>query len=198
MKDVLTIDWEMLGNISYQTQLGKTLRNTLRKFNKEELFDEINDIITHYIECDSMIKHDHRIKSIQSCALKYEKYFPSTEVEKVFNDILGIRIIVDDYSILSKIAEQDNVRMVDLRHGKSKDDGYRAVHAYYQKNHYHYPIEIQFMTPHDHQFNEWLHIYLYKYLTDKTVGCQLRTMYDNGEITNEEEFRKEMQRLCAT
>ena len=78
MKDVLTIDWEMLGNISYQTQLGKTLRNTLRKFNKEELFDEINDIITHYIECDSMIKHDHRIKSIQSCALKYEKYFPST------------------------------------------------------------------------------------------------------------------------
>lgn len=194
----LLIDWDMLKNISYQTQLGKSLKNSLRKFDKEDLFIEINEIISHFIECDDMIKHQHRVKSIQSCTLKYEKYFPNMEVEKVFNDILGIRVIVDDYSVINALGEQDKIRIVDLREGKSIDDGYRAVHLYYQKDHYHYPIEIQFMTPKDRQFNEWLHIYLYKYVSDSSVGKRLRLMYDSGIIANESDFRKEMQKLCAT
>lgn len=40
--ETITIDWNMLDNISYQTQLGKSLKNTLRKFDKEALFDEID------------------------------------------------------------------------------------------------------------------------------------------------------------
>lgn len=37
---LITIDWERLSSISYKTQLGKSLKNTLRKFNKEELFND--------------------------------------------------------------------------------------------------------------------------------------------------------------
>ena len=33
--ETITIDWNMIDNISYQTQLGKSLKNTLRKFDKE-------------------------------------------------------------------------------------------------------------------------------------------------------------------
>lgn len=41
--------------------------------------------------------------------------------------------------------------------GKSNDDGYRGIHVYYQKDNYHYPIEIQFDTYYDRQLNDWLH-----------------------------------------
>ncbi len=33
-----------------------------------------------------------------------------------------------------------------MSNGKAADDGYRGVHAYYQKSGKHYPIEIQFNT----------------------------------------------------
>ncbi len=195
----MVIDWQMLADISYRTQLGKSLKNTLRKFDKEELFAELDDMISYFVTIDGEIKPSHRIKSLQSCSLKYDKYFPSTPVEKAFNDILGIRIIIDDYSIAEQISNaNDCIRFVDMSSGKSFDDGYRAVHAYYQKDHFHYPIEIQFMTSTDRQFNEWLHIYLYKYVDDASIGARLREMYDKGQIQSEEDFRKEMRNLCAT
>lgn len=196
--ETLTIDLNMISNLSYRTQLGKSLKNTLRKFDKEELFDEINNLIFYLTERESDIPHEHRIKSLQSCNLKYDKYFPSIEVEKVFNDILGIRIIVDSYDVVDAIEISENIKIADMRNGKANDDGYRAIHMYYQKDHFHYPIEIQFMTSKDRQFNEWLHIFLYKYVSDNSIGVQLRNLYDNGVIVSEEDFRKEMQKLCAT
>ena len=63
---------------------------------------------------------------------------------------------------------------------------------------YHYPVEIQFMTSRNRQFNESLHVFLYKYISDNTIGQKLRALYDAGVILNEEDFRKEMQLLCAT
>lgn len=196
---VITIDWERLNNLSYKTQLGKSLKNTLRKFNKEDLFDELNNIIVYFTDSltEDTLPYDNRIKSLQSCALKYDKYFPSAEVEKVFNDLLGIRIIVEDYSIVDNLTIPDNVRFVDLRNGKSNDDGYRAIHMYFQKDHDHYPIEVQFMTPADRQFNEWLHIYFYKYVADNSIGQHLRKLYEEGVIQNEKQFRKELAK-CAT
>ena len=196
--ETFTIDWNTLERISYRSQLGKSLKNTLRKFNKEELFDEINSLILYFTEHENIITHEHRIKSLQSCNLKYKKYYPSVEVEKVFNDILGIRIIVNDYTVVDNIILPDGVKIADMRNGKANDDGYRGIHMYYQKDHYHYPIEIQFMTLKDRQFNEWLHIFLYKYVSDNLIGVRLRRLYDNGIINTEEDFRKEMQNLCAT
>lgn len=196
--ETFTIDWNTLERISYRSQLSKSLKNTLRKFNKEELFDEINSLILYFTEHENIITHEHRIKSLQSCNLKYKKYYPSVEVEKVFNDILGIRIIVNDYTVVDNIILPDGVKIADMRNGKANDDGYRGIHMYYQKDHYHYPIEIQFMTLKDRQFNEWLHIFLYKYVSDNLIGVRLRRLYDNGIINTEEDFRKEMQNLCAT
>lgn len=197
--EFITIDWEKINTLSYKTQLGKSLKNTLRKFDKEELFEELNSIITYFTDTitEEAFPYSNRIKSLQSCSLKYDKYYPSTEVEKVFNDLLGIRIIVEDYSIVDNIPIPKNVRLVDLREGKTNDDGYRAIHMYFQKDHDHYPIEVQFMTSKDRQFNEWLHMYFYKYVADIKIGCHLRRLYDEGVIQNEAQFRKELAK-CAT
>ncbi len=191
---IITIDWSLLSSISYRTQLGKSLKNTLRKFDREELFDEIDEMITYFTEfaMDKNIRYENRIKALHSCKLKYEKYYPNTPVEKAFNDILGIRIIIDDYTVFDKISFPSDVRIADMRHGKSNDDGYRGIHVYYQKDHFHYPIEIQFMTGRDRQFNAWLHTYLYKYVSDESIGLALRKEYEDGLIVSEDDFRKEM------
>ena len=196
-ENLLTIDWSLLEKISYQTQLGKSLKNTLRKFDREELFDELGKIIEFYTEVGNELEcanYQYRIKSLHSCLLKYEKYYPSTEVEKAFNDILGMRKIVNSYTICDSIGFPTNVRIADMRNGKARDDGYRGVHIYYQKSHSYYPIEIQFMTEFDKQFNEWLHDYLYKYVKDNEVGIKLRSMYEQGLIATKQQFREEMQK----
>lgn len=193
----MSIDWQWLDAISYRTCLGKSLKNTLRKFDKSDLFQEINDIIAHFTEKEHFITSEHRIKSLQSCILKYDKYYPHTEVEKAFNDILGIRITIDDYNIIDNMLIPQNVKIADMRNGKAKDDGYRAIHMYYQKDHYHYPIEVQFMTLKDKNFNEWLHVYLYKYTSDNTIGIKLKTLYDANIIQSKEDFRKELCKLCV-
>ena len=67
--ETITIDWNMIDNISYQTQLGKSLKNTLRKFDKEALFDEIDSLIMHMIENEENIKEEHRVKSLQNTGI---------------------------------------------------------------------------------------------------------------------------------
>lgn len=197
---IITIDWDLLRNLSYRTHLGKSLKNTLRKFDKEELFDEISDMIEFFTEVatNEAIRYENRIKALQSVSLKYKKYYPNTPVEKAFNDILGIRIIIDDYKIVDSIEFPENTRIADMRKGKSNDDGYRGIHVYYQKDHFHYPIEIQFVTSFDRQFNEWLHTYLYKYVDDYSIGIELRNKYENGLIISEEQFRKEMNKYVLS
>lgn len=193
---IYELDWPILESISYRTKLGKSLKNTLRKFEKEALFEELNAMIVHFTQSlnDQILPQDNRIKSLHSCFIKYEKYFPSTEVEKVFNDILGLRIIISDYKEFDSITFPQQARIADMRNGKVFDDGYRGIHVYYQKDHFHYPIEIQYMTKKDRQFNEWLHIYLYKYTDNKEIGIELRDMYEKGFLVSEEQFREEMEK----
>lgn len=196
----MTIDWSLLEKISYQTKLGKSLKNTLRKFEKETLLTELQEVIEFYMETTKELEsanYSYRVKSLHSCVLKYEKYYPSTEVEKVFNDILGIRKVVADYNDCDLINVPVNVHVADMRNGKARDDGYRGVHIYYQLSHSHYPIEIQCMTEFDKKFNGWLHDYLYKYVSDKEVGIKLRDMYEKGLIVSEQQFVEEMKRLCV-
>mgnify|MGYP004679044443 FL=1 len=136
-----------------------------------------------------LIKNDYRIKSMDSIELKYNRYYPDTQVRKMFNDILGFRAYCDDYSdVLSMKSEV--FKVVDMSKGKANDDGYRGVHLYYQKNNSYYPIEIQYNTYYDRQLNNWLHKYLYKRKIDNSVGRELRTQYENGNITNEEQFKE--------
>lgn len=48
------------------------------------------------------------------------------------------------------------IRIADMSDRKSKDDGYRGVHVYFQLSSFHYPIEIQYNTYYDRQFSNWL------------------------------------------
>lgn len=79
-----------------------------------------------------------------------------------------------------------------MSRGKAQDDGYRGVHVYYQKDNFHYPIEIQYNTYFDRQMNNWLHKYTYKKNYEHEVGACLRKMYEEGKIRSELEFREAM------
>ena len=44
------IMWSILEDVEYQSKLGKSLKNTLRKFDKEELFEELEEIVARLEE----------------------------------------------------------------------------------------------------------------------------------------------------
>lgn len=177
-----------LDSVSYETKLGKNLKNTLRKFDRNELMEELKDYRLFLKKRkDILSDYTYRIKSIQSINLKYDRYYPSKEINACFNDILGIRMIVDNYDINIK---NDKIRHVDMSKGKKNDDGYRGYHIYYKKSNYHYPIEVQFFTERDYIFNMWLHKYVYKY-KDNSIGIKLRELYDKNIIMTEEDFKEE-------
>lgn len=186
------ISWEELEKLGYQTKLGKSLKNTLHKFDSEQLYQELRDMIMYYNEFAEQIPYENRVKSIHSCEIKYNKNYPNTEVEKVFNDILGLRIIIDDYAFVDSIEFPAGSKVADMRNGKAKDDGYRGIHVYLQKDHFRYPIEVQFFIPMDKMFNAWLHDYTYKYVSDTKIGKYLRNLYEQGVIKSVEDFRKEL------
>lgn len=191
------VDWQKLEDTGYQSSLGKSLKNTLRKFDREELFEELRDMIKYYTCIAGDIPYENRIKSIQSCELKYNKYYPSTEVEKVFNDILGLRITIESYDLLDLMEFPVGSKIADMRNGKVHDDGYRGVHVYLQKDHFRYPIEIQFVTTRDKIFNGWLHNNTYKYLENAEIGKHLRKLFDDSVIINEQDFRKELENVLS-
>ena len=177
-----------LDSVSYETKLGKNLKNTLRKFDRNKLMEELKDYRLFLKKRkDILVDYTYRIKSIQSINLKYDRYYPSKEINACFNDILGIRMIVENYDINIK---NDKIRHVDMSKGKKNDDGYRGYHIYYKKSNYHYPIEVQFFTERDYIFNMWLHKYVYKY-KDNSIGIKLRELYDKNIIMTEEDFKEE-------
>lgn len=180
-----------LDAISYETKLGKNLKNTLRKVDKELLMDELNDYRLFLKKRRRLLdEYTYRIKSLQSINLKYDRYYPAKEIGTCFNDILGIRIIVLDYDIG---LSDENIRHVDMSNGKKNDDGYRGYHIYYKKSNFHYPIEVQFFTERDYIFNMWLHKYVYKY-KDNMIGIKLKDLYDKGIIQNEDDFKEELKK----
>lgn len=193
------ISEELLDKLSFESKLGKSLKNTLRKFEKDDLFNEIIDLKEFYESTDLLkgVNFAYRVKSIQSCLLKYNKYYPHIEANKCFNDILGIRIIINNYN---EVLEQDlNVfKAADMINGKANDDGYRGLHLYYQKTNKHYPIEIQINTKHDRIMNDWLHVHLYKYEKNSTIGELLRRKYDSGEIKNESHFKEVLKNVLSS
>lgn len=190
--------YKLLDKLSYESKLGKNLKNTLRRFDKIQVIDEIENYIDYLNEniIDLIkTKHKFRIKSIHSISLKYDRYYPSKSLNSCFNDILGIRAIVEDYESISK--DIDNIRHVDMTQGKVNDDGYRGYHIYYQKSNYHYPIEVQLFTEKDYIFNVLSHKYVYKY-KENYIGIRLRDMYENGNIKNENEFKEALEDVLSS
>ena len=181
----------VLDAISYETKLGKNLKNTLRKVEKKTLMEELNDYRVFLKKRRKLLDgYTYRIKSLQSINLKYDRYYPTKEIGSCFNDILGIRVIVENYKI---DLTNENIKHVDMSNGKKNDDGYRGYHIYYKKSNYHYPIEVQFFTERDYIFNMWLHKYVYKY-KDNAIGIKLKDLYDNGIIKSEDNFKEELEK----
>lgn len=92
---------EILDILSYKLSFEKSIKQmSLRKI-------EISFIIKDIIEYSQFLRSkdeflylkNKRLKSVQSTLLKYEKYMKSEgcKVSQCFNDILGIRIFLDEY-----------------------------------------------------------------------------------------------------
>ena len=188
---------EILERLSYRSKLGINLKKNLHYFDPQALIDEIHSINDWYDNVQELhdLALDYRIKSIQSAVKKYHRYYPDHQARKVFDDLLGFRSLCDSYGQLLSVANRKSFRIVDMSNGKASDDGYRGVHVYFQFSGYHYPIEIQYNTFYDRQFNNWLHKYFYKKHFDNSVGCYLRNMYESGIITSEEAFKEAMQNV---
>lgn len=142
----------------------------------------------------SNISIDYRIKSFESIETKYERYYPNCEIRKVFNDILGLRDLCDDYQEILSVQDK-RVHVVDLSKGKKVDDGYRGVHLTYRRGAQYYPIELQFNTFYDRQLNNYLHDYVYKKEYLEGIGGALRALYEKGEIRTLDEFKEVLENV---
>lgn len=182
---------EILDSLSYKTNLTVSMKRTLRHFNKQDVLQDIRNAREWYNTQAIIYKLpiDLRIKSIGSAELKFNRY-PDSTFSRVFNDILGFRSICSNYEEVISLETEEKIRIVDMSKGKKNDDGYRGVHIYYQKDNFHYPIEIQFNTYYDRQFNNWMHDLFYKRGYDDAIGRYLRKSYEDGRIKNIEEFKE--------
>lgn len=189
-RDGLTI--ATLEKLSYKSELGINLKKNLHYFDKKLLLNEIikvNEWYDQFYELHNLAL-DYRIKSIQSAMLKYERYYPDHQLRKVFDDLLGFRSLCDNYEDVLVLKDIPELRVADMSNGKANDDGYRGIHVYYQKDGHHYPIEIQYNTYYDRQFNNWLHKFIYKKNYKNEIGLQLRKMYESAKIQTEQDFKE--------
>lgn len=182
---------EILESLSYRTDLKTSMKRTLRHFDKEEVLKDVRYARQWYNMQDILYKLpvDLRIKSIGSASIKFDRY-PNSTFSSVFNDILGFRSICSNYEEVLSLKAEEKIRIVDMSKGKSNDDGYRGIHVYFQKDNHHYPIEIQFNTYYDRQFNDWMHDKFYKRGYDNKIGTVLRKQYEDGKIKSPEEFEE--------
>ncbi len=196
-RDGLTI--ELLEKLSYKSELGINLKKNLHYFDRENLFAELIRVNAWYDEFDELyeLALDYRIKSIQSSILKYNRYYPDHQARKVFDDLLGFRSLCDNYNDVLSLREISRLRIADLSGGKANDDGYRGIHIYFQLDGNHYPIEIQYNTYYDRQFNNWLHKYIYKKNYENCVGLQLRRMYESAKIRTERDFKEALKHVLS-
>lgn len=184
------ISKEILDNLSYTSTLGRSLKQiSLRNTPIEFILEDIAKYRASYV--DILVQENligSRFKSDDSIMRKYEKTLRTGGgFKQCFNDVLGFRLRLEEYPE----EYPDYFRVVDLRKGKKTDDGYRAVHLYYQSSSRAYPIEIQLWCGKDYLFNIWSHQYVYKY-RDAEIGKRLYEEYTNHLIGSEQEFTERL------
>ena len=176
------------------------MKKNLHYFDKGMLISEIIKVNEWYDEFEELheLALDYRVKSVQSAMMKYNRYYPDHQARKVFDDLLGFRSLCDNYQDVLELKEFAQLRIADMSSGKSNDDGYRGIHVYYQLDGNHYPIEIQYNTYYDRQFNNWLHKYIYKKEYDNMVGIELRNLYEHAKIQNERDFKEALKHVLSS
>ena len=98
----LSID--LLKSYSFKSNLGLSLKHSLRHFDKEALLEELFTYADWLDSLDivSQVSLDFRVKAYESIEGKYNRYYtnPKSQARKVFNDILGFRALCDSYDPL--------------------------------------------------------------------------------------------------
>lgn len=196
-RDGLSI--ELLSKLSYQSKLGINLKKNLHYFDKDSILAEIIKVNEWYDELEELheLALDYRIKSVQSAFLKYHRYYPDHQARKVFDDLLGFRSLSDNYEDVLELRKIESFRIADMSQGKANDDGYRGIHVYYQVAGSYYPIEIQYNTYYDRQFNNWLHKYIYKKNYLPEIGLELRKQYEGAKIQTEKQFKEALKNVLS-
>lgn len=189
------ISKDVLDLLSYRSTLGQSLKQIhLSRTPIEVILEDIAKYREAYIETfvqENLI--GSRFKSDDSILRKYEKVLRTGGgFKQCFNDVLGFRLKFDEYPT----EFPDYFRVVDLRQGKQVDDGYRAIHLYYQRDSWSYPIEVQLWCGRDFFFNIWSHQYAYKY-SSEAIGLHLRELFDAGDIQTEQAFKNKLKELTS-
>ncbi|MGL5087072.1 MAG: hypothetical protein ACRC68_15390 [Clostridium sp.] len=187
------ISKEILDQLSYKSALNKSLKQiSLRETPLDKILEDIAKYRSNYI--DILIQENligSRFKSDDSILRKYDKTLKNQGgFKQCFNDILGFRLKFNEYPT----EYPSYFRVVDLRKGKKIDDGYHAIHLYYQRDNLAYPIEVQLWCGEDYNFNIWSHRYVYKYKQPE-IGKKLYDEYKSGIIDSEEKFIKRLKEL---
>lgn len=144
----------------------------------------------------TVLRAEHRVKAKDSILGKLKRKSQDFRINRIFNDILSIRILVDSYPSFRSIP--DCFRMVDYVNDLKRKSGYRGIHIYYRENNNQYPIEIQINSFRDRLFNDWMHIETYKKGIPNHVQEKLRGGYEAGRIKNIEDFRKGLYELLRS
>lgn len=189
------ISKDALDLLSYRSTLGQSLKQIhLSRTPIEVILEDIAKYRESYIETfvqENLI--GSRFKSDDSILRKHEKVLRTGGgFKQCFNDVLGFRLKFDEYPP----EFPDYFRVVDLRQGKQVDDGYRAIHLYYQRDSWSYPIEVQLWCGRDFCFNIWSHQYAYKY-SSETIGLHMRELFDAGDIQTEQAFKNKLKELTS-
>lgn len=189
------ISKDALDLLSYRSTLGQSLKQIhLSRTPVEVILEDIAKYRESYIETfvqENLI--GSRFKSDDSILRKYEKVLRTGGgFKQCFNDVLGFRLKFDEYPT----EFPDYFRVVDLRQGKQVDDGYRAIHLYYQRDSWSYPIEVQLWCGRDFCFNIWSHQYAYKY-SSESIGLHMRELFDAGDIQTEQAFKNKLKELTS-
>ena len=73
---------EILDKLSYQSEIGKSLKQNLHYFDHDELMAELATMTLWLQEQQELedIAIDYRIKSMDSIELKYQRYYPNRQV----------------------------------------------------------------------------------------------------------------------
>lgn len=187
------ISKEILDQLSYCSELGQSLKQiSLSKTPIETIIQDIGRYRANYV--DVLIQENligSRFKSDDSIYRKYEKTIKNKGgFKQCFNDVLGFRLHMEEYPT----DFPEYFRVVDLRKGKVIDDGYRAIHLYYQRDNKAYPIEIQLWCGKDFQYNVWSHKHIYKY-DSAEIGRKMYQLYCENQIKTEEEFLKKLEEV---
>ncbi|MGL5615256.1 MAG: hypothetical protein ACRDD2_03345 [Sarcina sp.] len=187
------ISKEILDQLSYKSTLNRSLKQiSLRETPLDKILEDIAKYRSNYI--DILVQENligSRFKSDDSILRKYDKTLKNQGgFKQCFNDILGFRLKFNQYPT----EYPSYFRVVDLRKGKKIDDGYHAIHLYYQRDNLAYPIEVQLWCGEDYNFNIWSHRYVYKYKQPE-IGKKLYEEYKSGLIDNEEKFLKRLKEL---